>query len=143
MAFLWRQNRDVSPQLGFVQRPYALFGRLGDGGLRVHHFREFHHLARQFNDVIHNRSNWFHSYFAPFFLVLFAGAAAAAFTTTGLASNFSMRSSADSMSSSFISICVTRSARLMKSVRDGRLSCCSVCGMTFSSDSRNGCEAVR
>src|SRR5579863_2384811 len=142
MALLFGQDRNVTIKLRLIERPYQLLGGLCDLNLGSDRLAEVSEPLCQPQELVRNHRALRHNYLA--FLRLFrAVAGLRTRAAAGFLSKVSTWSSLASISSSFISTLVRRSARLRKSARDGMLNCCSACTIDFSRASRKGAEAVR
>src|SRR6202035_4602623 len=147
VALLFRYDRNIVIELCFIECPHQFFRGLSNGGSRRHCFVKRGQFSYQIGKRVSDNRCVFYCYFAPLVFRLFwrLGCAGIGFRLLSVAGfvYFSIRSSLASMSSSRISILVTRSASATKSARDGMLNCSSTRNIAFSTASRNGEDAER
>src|ERR1700732_823612 len=145
MALFLGEDRNVMIELCLVERPYQLLWRLCNRNLGGPRLAEVAYFLCQVRKLVRHHRSHYHDYLFPFRLL--GGATAAAFRTraadAGCLRKSVSLSSLASISSSFISTFVRRSARLMTSAREGMFSCCSAWSIVFSMISRNGEDTER
>src|ERR1700733_9002723 len=143
MALLFGHDGNITIKLCLIECPYEFFWSLRNRGSRCYRFIERGQFSYQVQKRVGDNRSFFHGYFAPFVFRLFRCFGCAGRLRSAGFVYFSIRSSLASMSSSRISILLTRSASETKSAREGMLNCSSTRSIAFSTASLNGDDAER